>query len=219
MLARRFLARLDEHEDAAVRELGSGDRLERSDRCEERVAVVDRSPSVQPVTLAHGRVRAESRTPIAERGLLIEMAVDECRLVVVTGARLDLEEEARRKPGKRHDLDRLFPQRARASPVGEESGGFHDLPVRFPIGIEVRREARDRHVLAQDLERAAFPVLVSYGSRRCRVQLGHRVVPASPQRPVRRAIVQHASPEVPETVAKRASPWATSASATFAGER
>ena len=72
--AAALLARLDEDEHAAV---AAARRHQARHGGERRVAVVGRSPAVEQVALAHRLVRAEAVAPLAERRLLVHVAVDD----------------------------------------------------------------------------------------------------------------------------------------------
>ena len=79
--AARFLAGLDQDDAAGVRPAPGAHRLERGQGGEGGVAVVGRAAPVEAVPLDHGFPGAEARPPAAERRLLVEVAVEQHRVV------------------------------------------------------------------------------------------------------------------------------------------
>ena len=75
--AAALLARLDEDEHAA---LAAARRHQTRHGGERRVAVVGRAPAVEEIALAHGLPGPETAAPLAERRLLVHVAVDDDRV-------------------------------------------------------------------------------------------------------------------------------------------
>ena len=61
-----------------MRRAGLGECLDGADGGEDGVAVVRGAPPVEAVAFAHGQERVEPPPPAAERGLLVEMPVQQC---------------------------------------------------------------------------------------------------------------------------------------------
>ncbi len=96
--AAALLARFDEDEHAA---LAAARRHQTRHGGERRVAVVGRPPAVEEVAFAHRLPRSEPAAPLAERRLLVHVAVDEDR---IAGAAV-VDQEQRGAPRQRDDLD------------------------------------------------------------------------------------------------------------------
>ena len=142
-----------------TRPLPAARRQQGRDGGERRVAVVGRAPAVEEVALAHGLVRPEPAAPLAERRLLVHVAVDDDG--VARAAVVDQEDR-----GAVTELDDLGLQGRLLvpHPVPEEFGGLRDAAPLGPVGIEGGGEARDAGVLAESGEDPLLPGGVDHDS-------------------------------------------------------
>ena len=147
--AAALLARLNEDEHAT---LAATRRHQTRHGGERRVAVVGRPPPVEEVALAHRLPRTEPAAPLAERRLLVHVAVDHNGL---TGAAV-VDQEQGRAPRQRDDLDgqcRFLILDPRRQELRRGGDGAALVPVR----VEGGGEAGDAGVLAQRGEDPLLP--------------------------------------------------------------
>ena len=147
--AAALLARLNEDEDAAA---AAARRQQARHGGKHRVAVVGGPPAVEKVAFAHGLVRAEPTAPLAERWLLVQVAVEDDGL-----ARAAVVDQQHGGAARQvHDLD-LERGVLVACPCRQELGGLADGAALGPVRVEGGGEARDAGVLAQDGEDPVLP--------------------------------------------------------------
>ena len=130
--------------------LVAAQRVDRGERCEDRVAVVGAAAAVQLVALDHRRPRAEALAPAGHLGLLVEVAVEHhgvaraCRRcpgmsMKITGVRSPSRTTSSARLGGRAALAPSRRAARRRGPCGRSS----------PVGIEHRRLVRDLDVVDQ----------------------------------------------------------------------
>src|SRR5262249_14957584 len=127
------------------------ERLHSGEGGEGRVPVVGGAATVEPVTATDGRPRPEPLAPADHLGLLVEVAVEEDRLVRAPG---NLHQKERRPAGQADALDLQPLPRALPRPAGRELDGSVQMAVRLPFAVEAGRLRRDADVL---LERGDDP--------------------------------------------------------------
>ena len=113
---------------------------------ERRVAVVRRAPPVEQVALAHRLVRAEPLAPLAERRLLVHVAVDQDR---VAGASV-VDEQHRGAPWELDDLGGA----ARGSWARTQSRRSSAAAAMAPRSAQSGSKAGERHGMRRVLARA-----------------------------------------------------------------
>ena len=159
--AARFLAGLDQDDAAGVRAAAGAHRLERGQGGEGRVAVVGRAAPVEAVALDHGFPGAEARPPAVERRLLVEVAVQQDRVVgrPVAG-RGHVDEQQR---GASLDLLHLdlgaveMLVDVALAPVAQQLGGPRHVPRLVPAAVVRHRHVRDADVVVQHRDDVLVP--------------------------------------------------------------
>src|SRR5439155_12092442 len=132
--------------------------LERRDGAEHRVAVVGAAAAVELALLDHRRPRAEPLAPAGHLGLLVEVAVDQHRVLAGTGTG-NTDEQAGRAPFEPHDLELHARDRVLLAPARGESRGFVYIAMRLPVAVEVRRLGRDADVFDEGRDDRVLPEL------------------------------------------------------------
>ena len=148
--AARLLARLDQDEQAGVRDARRPRGLDRQERCECGVAVVGAAAAVEPIALEDRDPRAEPVAPSGHLGLLVEVAVEQDRAFREGRVgRRDLAHDQRRQAVDALDVDRHALDRPRREPAVDELDGPLHVAVGLPVGVVGRRHVRDRDVVLQ----------------------------------------------------------------------
>ena len=166
-----LLARLDEDQRARAGRARDGERLDRRQRGERRVAVVRRPAPVEPVAPAHGRPGPEPLGPARHLGLLVEMAVEEHGLVAPAR---HVGQEHGRAAGETHDLHPQPVDRARPAPALDQRDRAVQVAVLLPSGIEQRRLGGDADVLDERRDHVLLPPAPDEGERPGGVKPGGR---------------------------------------------
>ena len=156
--AAALLAALDQDHAAPVRPLVLVQLPERRDGAEHRVAVVGAAAAVELAFLDHRRPRAEPLAPAGHLGLLVEVAVDQHRVLAGTGTG-NIDEQAGRAPFEPHDLELHARDRVLLAPARGESRGFVYIAMRLPVAVEVRRLGGDADVFDERRDDAVVPQL------------------------------------------------------------
>ena len=147
--AAALLARLNEHEHAA---LAAARRHQTRHGGKRRVAVVRGAAPVEEVALAHRLPGPEPAAPLAERRLLVHVAVDEDG---IAGAAV-VDQQHGGAARQRHDLH-LERGVLVVRPLRQQLGRRRDGAPLVPVRVEGGGEARDARVLAQGGEDAVLP--------------------------------------------------------------
>ena len=152
--AAALLAGLDEDHHAPSAAVG---RHEPGDGGKEGIAVVGGAAPVEEVPLAYRLEGGQPGPPLAQRGLLVHMAVDQDG--VTTTAVLD--QQDRGAAGQLHDLGGQ-PRVLFLGPRPEELGRlYHGAPF-GPVRVEGRGEAGNSGVLRKGGEDALLPQVVDH---------------------------------------------------------
>ena len=146
--AARLLARFDEHDEAGVAAAGGVQRLDGGECGERRVPVVGPAAAVEPPVLDDRCPGPEAFAPADHLGLLVEVAVQDDRVVVETGHDRvvgqigvgggHLHQQQWAASGQPVDLDREPRNRPGCAPGPDELDGSIDVAVRRPLGVEAR---------------------------------------------------------------------------------
>ena len=139
--AAALLARLNEDEHAALAAARCHQTRHGGER---RVAVVGRPPAVEEVALAHRFPRPEPAAPLAERRLLVHVAVDQDRFA----AAAVVDQQQRRAAWQRDDLDGEC-RFGVLDPSRQQLGRRRDGATLLPVRVEGGGETRYAGVLAQ----------------------------------------------------------------------
>ena len=163
VVAAQFLARLDDDDAARMRRLLVAQAQERGQCPEHRIAVIGAAAAIEPVAVDARRPRPVPLFPADHLRLFVEMAVEQHRIGIVTGAAGGyLDQQQRRPAGQPDDVERCAGQRGDplARPPFEQLDGVLHIAVLFPLRIEGWRFVRDFYVLDQGRDDIVAPALI-----------------------------------------------------------
>jgi hypothetical protein len=152
------------------------ERLHRGEGGERRVAVVRSASAVEPVAAPDGRPRPQALTPADHLGLLVEVAVQEDRLV---GVPRDLHENDGRPARQPDDLDLEALDRTLARPAGGELDGPIQVAVGLPLAVEAGRLRGDADVLLERGDDSRVPRVLDEGTEPTRSGFAYSLVNAA----------------------------------------
>ncbi len=158
VVAAGFLAGLDQHHAARMRQALGAQRQYRRQQTEDRVTIVGATAPVQLVVAQHRLPWAEVRIPAGHFRLLVQVAVQQHGVVARfgTGCR-NLDEDQRRAAFEAHHLDLHALDGLRARPGFHQGDRLLHVAVRDPIGVEHRRFIGDANVIDQLRDDLAVP--------------------------------------------------------------
>ena len=138
VVAARLLAGLDHDDAAAARHLLLTHCPQRAQAGIDRIAVVGAAAAIELVVLAHRHPGTHALRPALHLGLLVEMAVEQHRVVAVAR---HLDEDERRAAGQADHLQRGAGEarELRACPARHQLDGIFHVAVLGPLRIEGRR--------------------------------------------------------------------------------
>ena len=142
--AAAFLAALDDHYTARMRDSLLLQYPDGRERRERRVAVVRAAAPIEPLAAQHRRPGAESLVPAGHLRLLVHMAVEQDGVVDLAR---NLDEKQRRSPRQLDDLELHAVRRMRPAPLDDESHCVVHVAVAGPVRIEIGRLVRDPDVV------------------------------------------------------------------------
>ncbi len=154
----RFLAGLDQADDARMGDALGLQRLQRRHAGIHRVAVVGAAAAVELAVLVLGRPRAQVVAPAGELRLLVEVAVHQHGLLHVGAAGGHFEEQHRRAAFEANDLELQALDLLGFDPGGGVAQHGFEVAVARPVLVEARRLGGDGDVVGELLDDVAVPL-------------------------------------------------------------
>ena len=162
--AAALLAGFDEHDAAGVRYALLLQRADGRQRREHRVAVIGSAAAVQLAVADDGFPGRKSLGPAGEFGLLVEVAIEQHRVLAVLvpavrGRRVGghLAQQDGGSPGQLHDLHLHALDGLAGAPVGQQPGGPVHVPVCLPVPVEAGGLVGDPDVLGESRDDRLVP--------------------------------------------------------------
>ena len=125
------------------------ERADRRERSENSVAIVGAAPAVELAVLEQRLPGPVALTPAAHLRLLVEMAVEQDRAMVVFALGRYVEVQQGRAAGQSHDLQLEPAHGLFLHPRLGQPDDALDVPVGFPLRIEMRRLRRNTDIVGE----------------------------------------------------------------------